>query len=128
MTLLVTGSRTWEDERIVKEALSRAAADHDTLIHGNAVGLDRMAARLGEEFFDYITSYPVTAEHWNKFGRSAGMKRNMAMVDKLSSDDLVLGFIRNGSSGTKQCINYARSKNLTVVVFEQNYPEFWLDT
>jgi hypothetical protein len=126
MTVLVSGSRSWTDELIVESALYRVSTEHDTLMHGAARGLDSIAARIGERCFKHIKDYPVLSEHWQKYGKSAGIKRNIAMVDKLNESDIVLAFIQNNSPGTNQCIKYAVSRGITVVVFEQNYPR--LDT
>lgn len=122
MTVLVSGSRGWTDELIVESALLHVAKSHETLMHGGARGLDSIAATIGARYFNYVKDYPVLSEHWQKYGKSAGIKRNIAMVDKLNKYDIVLAFIQNNSPGTSHCIKYALSRGITVAVFEQNYP------
>ena len=124
--LLVTGSRTWEDQKIIWNTLDILyKRGFRTLLHGAAKGVDTIADQWAEymdhcEYDLTVKRYPVEAHHWEKYGKRAGILRNIAMVDK--QPDLVLGFIRNESPGATQCIEYAESKGIETLVFRQTYP------
>ncbi|QLF83442.1 DprA-like DNA processing chain A [Rhodococcus phage NiceHouse] len=128
--LLVTGSRDWTDTRVVWNALDTLYyrnPDDFYLLHGAARGVDTMASlwagdRVHEAGLNIsVKDFRVLPEHWEKYGKRAGMLRNIAMVDK--QPDIVLAFIKNQSKGATQCAEYAEQKGITVVRFEQSYPE-----
>jgi hypothetical protein len=81
---------------------------------GDARGADRIVA-------DYAThsSIPllILPALWDKYGKRAGILRNMAMVD---ISHIVIGFWDGKSNGTKQCITYAKSQNKFVHCYEMN--------
>ncbi|WP_181273588.1 SLOG family protein [Brevibacterium oceani] len=87
--LLITGSRTWDDEPTMRRAFNdiwsawrRTPITNPVLISGHARdGADAMAERLWRAAgFDVIE---VPAD-WSARGRKAGLERNLAMVDLAS--------------------------------------------
>ena len=123
MIVPVTGSRSWTDPYVIHDTLD-ALHKRDkvfTLIHGGATGADAMADQWSEFNSKVnVRRFPVTPEHWTKYGKSAGIKRNIYMVNLMP--DIVLGFIRNNSPGASQCVEYAKSKNIRTYAFRQDYP------
>lgn len=128
--LLVTGSRDWKDTRVVWNALDTLYyrnSDDFYLLHGAARGLDTIASlwagdRVHEAGLNIkVKDFPVTDEHWKKYGKRAGMLRNIAMIEK--QPDIVLAFILNQSPGATQCADYAEKQGIHVVRFEQTYPQ-----
>lgn len=129
--VLVTGSRTLTDPRAVRAALTHAWRDAGqpiVVVHG-ACGARRL--RTGE--WDYTRLRGAdrwadewTLEHmpftgcgverhpadWDRHGRSAGPRRNVAMV-KLGAWR-VLGFPVGPSIGTRHCLRVARAAGLDV--------------
>lgn len=97
MRVLITGSRTWENEEQMQRILEQEFVPGATLVHGGAVGADRMAAaiwrKLGGKLEDHIPD-------WSQ-GRGAGVIRNTKMVDL--GADLCLAFIRDNSRGASDC-------------------------
>lgn len=136
--LLVTGSRTWTNRRVIYDALLDAR-DYlgwpdvaVTLMHGGASGADRIASVIGKSWgmpvmtmrADWLA--PCRAEcapdhrRTNPEGESicpmAGLYRNAAMVE--AGADLVLAFILNGSRGATHCASLAERAGIPVRRFE----------
>ena len=129
MRVLITGSRTWDDEETIRAALdavagSAAAAGFDrlTVVHGACPqGADAIADA-------WVRAHPAaTAErhpaNWQKHGRGAGMVRNRAMVKR--GADLVLAFIRDDSPGATQCADAAVEAGLILRVWRYGEPGVW---
>jgi hypothetical protein len=129
-TVLVTGSRDWEDDGEIAAALRTLEGKTVRLLHGNARGADRMAARVAKGLgFDVVpfpcdwSVKPDTPAHriktrpdGSQYDAGAGLDRNLAMLDE--NPDLVLAFQRNYSSGTQHTIDHARGRGIDVEVYE----------
>lgn len=140
MRLLITGSRDWEHLASIDAVLghyARQAATPEvplTVVHGAALGgADLLAARwVGQR---QRSGWPVVQERhpadWggacveqckpdhrqrrrdgSDFCPFAGFRRNQRMVDTVPL--LVVGFWRNGSSGTRDCMKRAEKAGLRV--------------
>lgn len=79
------------------------------VVHGGAKGFDtqvsRVAKRLGIKELVYLPE-------WNKYGKSAGNRRNKQIVD--ASDYLYALYDGRESGGTFNAINYALEKGKSV--------------
>lgn len=120
MRLLITGTRYGWDETELKDALASAyfklAPQHGdlvTLVHGDAPGVDTQAANIWTEWNLPVEAHPAD---WSQ-GKSAGPKRNQAMVD--SGADLCLGFTRFDSRGTWHCLRAAAQAGIPTQIFHQ---------
>jgi len=116
--LLVTGSRDWDDSATVENALNAAWLDlgartfaepgRVTLVHGDARGLDRMAAsiwlRLG---YGEVEAKPAD---WGGHGKRAGFVRNSEMV--ALGPLMCLAFIKNQSRGAAMCADLAETAGI----------------
>lgn len=85
--LLITGSRTWDDERDMRRAFNQvwkqwgklANDERPILISGHAPrGADAMAERIWVGIGLDVITFPAD---WEKQGRRAGTQRNQVMVD-----------------------------------------------
>jgi len=84
--VLVTGSRSWDDEATMRQTFNQIWAmwpdtgpRRPVLLSGNCPrGADAMAERLWQDAGFEIVHFPAD---WSKHGRSAGPKRNAQMVD-----------------------------------------------
>lgn len=85
--ILVTGSRTWNDEPDMRRAFNRVWKEWDLssddsrplLISGHAPrGADSMAERIWTSRGLELVTFPAD---WEKHGHRAGTQRNQAMVD-----------------------------------------------
>jgi hypothetical protein len=105
--ILITGSREWTDIAKVRAVLAyhRQAFTVAVLVHGNARGADRIAARIWKGWGLPTESHPVSSQQWER-SRGAGHARNRHMISL--GADLCLAFILNQSSGATQCACDAR--------------------
>jgi hypothetical protein len=113
--VLVTGSRSWTDDRTVQRALADALIDCYpetlTVVHGACPnGPDAVAGR-------WVANLNVTAVRvephpadWDRHGKAAGFRRNAEMVQ--TGADLCLAFIRDRSRGASHCAALAEKAGI----------------
>jgi len=115
MKVIIAGSRGCENYEHLKECMDYWKKVHPVptyIISGTARGADRLGERWAEEHGVDLIRMPA---NWDKFGRSAGYKRNEAMAE--IADGLVA--IWDGKSrGTMHMIEIAKRKGLKVAVFK----------
>jgi len=123
MRLLVCGSRTWTNYRLLRQVVedivcNEFEAEPFVLIEGDARGADRMAAHLARRYGWDLEVYPA---HWRTEGRTAGIRRNLRMLHQ-ARPDLVLAFVDKPlptSRGTAHMVAIARAAGLPVRVIER---------
>jgi hypothetical protein len=125
MRVLITGSRNWEG--VWAEARLRGVLDRVerlsvhlvsplVIVHGGCpTGADAIADRWARRR-DYEPE--VNEAEWIKWGRSAGPARNTLMVNK--GADMCIGFLRDSSRGTLDCIEKARGVAIPTFVVHWN--------
>lgn len=137
--LLITGSREWTDGTIILRALGDVRAEWGdaedcVLVHGDARGADRIAARFwGARFGLPVEPHPASwyapcrpeckPNHRRakvlggpKVCPAQGMYRNAHMV--ALGADLCLAFILDESAGATKCAGLARKAGITVRPFK----------
>jgi hypothetical protein len=107
LRILITGSRSWTDHDVIRQALAKAWKDFDypaevTVVHGAAEGADRWADHYARSLGFHVESHPVTPRMWREQGRGAGHARNQRMVHL--GADVCLAFHKDESKGTAHCI------------------------
>lgn len=133
--VLVTGSRLWSDaariERVLKGVREQDAFADATLVHGNARGVDQMAAAawiaLGGVALPFKARWSQCARacppnhlkqgangRW--YCPTAGHRRNQRMVD--GGADLCLAFSRDDSAGTNDCVRRCQGAGIPVLLFD----------
>jgi hypothetical protein len=129
-TILITGSRTWDNVDSIKhriiQTLSEWLEENPTyrtkpfnewltIVHGGCPsGADRLADILGRSTFNCkVIVYPAD---WAKYQKRAGPLRNLHMVQK-SGADACLAFIRDKSKGATQCRNEAKRFGMPTETF-----------
>jgi hypothetical protein len=117
LTFVVTGSRDLANPIAAARVMIRAfdtIPDEDTvlIVHGGAVGIDKMADReaksRGWDVKVYRPDYKKYSRHF------APLRRNEKMVDL--KPDAVLAFWDGKSRGTKYTIDHAKKKGIPVIV------------
>ena len=114
MNILCCGDRNWTCYATIHSRLTQYRNTDVTIIHGNARGADRIAAKAGIDLGLSIKSFPA---QWKIYGRGAGPIRNQQMLDE-GKPDLVLAFhddIRN-SKGTKDMVERAKRAGIKTEV------------
>ena len=116
MRVMITGSRDWDDVKLIQAALitvgvtmNRGRPDM-VLVHGGAKGADTIASEAAAELGWVLEEY---LPDWSK-GKRAGPMRNVEMLE--SGIDIVLAFWKNESRGTKHAIETARKMKIPMKI------------
>lgn len=102
--VLVSGSRDFPDEELVRQTMRTFLRRGDVLIHGGARGVDswcgQEAKKLGVEVSVYLAE-------WDRYGKRAGVMRNRAMLDHhhFLEGFVTLIFWDGQSKGTKHMLD-----------------------
>lgn len=111
--VLITGSRTWNNELAIVGTLQGIAVEHPAdgelvLVHGACpTGADAIANNWAVLYGCLIEAHPAA---WWKYGRVAGPRRNKEMVD--AGADICLAFIKDGSRGATHCADLAEQAGI----------------
>lgn len=108
MRTIIAGSRNCNDIQLLINAIDNCEWDITKVICGMAKGADH----LGELWANFmkipVDKFPAD---WNKYGKSAGYKRNVQMAENA---DALIALWDGESRGTKHMIEIALEKNLLV--------------
>jgi Ni,Fe-hydrogenase III small subunit len=110
--VLVTGSRTWKAHGIIHQALDALHNEHPDMVLVSGAcptGADAIAEHWARRRGVPVERHPAD---WQTHGRSAGPRRNIAMVQ--TKPDQVLAFIRGQSAGATQCVCAAEAIGIPV--------------
>lgn len=114
-TVLVTGSRNYQDKSKIEDALAFLAKSRwpmNVIVGDCPTGADLYARDWCAE---NNTHCRVFAADWKKHGRAAGPIRNREMVDQ--KPDIVLAFFEGESRGTRNCVNQAAARGIKVIEY-----------
>lgn len=113
MRVIVCGGRFYNDANRMFVLLDhfRAAYGISVVIHGAAKGADSLADQWAKS-----RGIPVIAKpaQWDKFGKSAGFKRNWQMLHDQGAE-YVIAF--DGGTGTKNMVDIANKAGVPVADF-----------
>ena len=114
MKLGVVGSRSFKDYKILVEILGRINDKFSIseIISGGAKGAELLGKRYAEESEIVYTEF---LPEWDKYGKSAGFKRNRLIVKE---SDFLVAFWDGKSLGTKSSINLAKKKKIPIVIYD----------
>lgn len=125
--ILITGSRTWTDRTAIALAISGylesvgtsigGAYPFPIVVHGGARGADQLADQAARNWG--WTPEPHPAD-WGRYGRSAGFRRNAAMV--ALDADVCLAFILDGSRGASHTAQLAETAGIPTHRDERRTP------
>lgn len=113
LKVIIAGSREFRDYQQLAERcdhfLSREVGKRPIeIVSGNARGADRLGERYARERGFVLTQFPA---QWDKFGKSAGYKRNQQMAEYA---DALIAFPVGESRGTRHMIRIAQDAGLVV--------------
>ena len=106
--LIVAGGRDFDDYptlvRVLNALADREYADKGiSIVSGMARGADALGTKFAKEHEVMLYEFPA---NWNKYGKSAGYRRNEEMGNFA---DGLLAFWDKSSKGTEHMIKYMKS-------------------
>jgi YspA, cpYpsA-related SLOG family len=110
MKLIVAGSRTFRDYALLASVLGPQRHRITELLHGGARGADHLAFRWAVRH--HVRSRCFAAD-WERFGRSAGLRRNHQMAQE---GDVLVCFWDGVSKGSAHIISCMQQLGKPVVV------------
>ncbi|MFE4462902.1 SLOG family protein [Nocardia tengchongensis] len=109
----MTGSRSWRDRRIIRDALAEVWDLDAVLVSGACpTGADALCEACWTHWGGQVERIPAD---WKQFGRRAGFQRNAEMV-KLGAD-VCLAFIHDGSAGASHTADLAQRAGIPTRIF-----------
>lgn len=113
--VIIAGSRTFNDFTLLLHTMSEyfaveCAFSDIEVVSGTARGADQLGERLAHECGFKCKRFPA---EWNRYGRSAGYKRNTQMAEYATH---LVAFWDGQSRGTRHMIDLAKAAGLEVVV------------
>lgn len=111
--VLICGTRTWDDWKVISEFISSLPNDA-IVVHGGARGADDIARILATRRGLEVRAYPAK---WAALGKRAGVLRNQEMLDE-EHPDVVVAFTHNiaTSKGTRDMVRRAREAGIPVEI------------
>ena len=106
MRVLVCGGRNYRDRDRVFQVLD--SIEPSVVIHGGARGADQLAGAWAKERQVSCKTYPA---QWDRYGKSAGFRRNEQMLNE-GNPDLIIAF--PGGNGTAHMMRIARQRGYEV--------------
>ena len=123
LKLAIVGSRSFLDYNYMKEAIlnfiyafpkspeGRSICITE-IVSGGARGADALAEQWAKDGHNIpLTTFPAD---WDKYGKSAGYKRNEQLVEYA---DMIMAFWDGESKGTKHTIDLAKKANKPVFIY-----------
>lgn len=118
LKVIVAGSRGFNDYKFLELKLDNfrkyKEIDNFTIISGTANGGDRLGEEYAHKRNFSLEYYPAD---WDKFGKSAGYKRNEQMADIA---DVCIVFWDGKSKGSKHMFDIAQRKGLETYLIKYN--------
>ena len=110
--VIIAGGRNFNDYQLLCKTCDHMLSKQSDIeiVSGKARGADSLGERYAKERGYQVKEFPA---QWDKFGKSAGYKRNAEMADYA---DALIAFWDNQSTGTNHMINLAKEKKIKVKV------------
>jgi hypothetical protein len=110
MRLIIVGSRTFTDYQLLCHTLAPERHRIIEVLHGGARGADQLGFRWALKH--HVRSRCFAAA-WERFGKSAGIRRNQQMAQ---AGDVLIAFWDGRSPGTRHMISCMQQLGKPVVV------------
>jgi predicted NAD-dependent protein-ADP-ribosyltransferase YbiA (DUF1768 family) len=114
--IVIAGSRTFDNydllSRIVKQVITRENITNPIIISGGARGADELGERFACDNNLHCRVFPA---QWDKYGKSAGYKRNVEMAN---ISHLCIVFWDGASKGTQHMINICCERGIKTYIID----------
>lgn len=113
--VIIAGSRGFSNYKLLREKCNEYLREkrkeyNIIIISGGARGADTLGEKYAQDEGFSLEVFPA---NWNKFGKSAGFRRNEQMAEVA---DALIAFWDGKSHGTKHMIEIMKNKKLLVRV------------
>lgn len=121
MRVLITGSRSWDDQETIVKALEDIQSEYSdvlsfVLVSGNCPqGADFLCEKTAGSLGWEVELHPAD---WSQYGKPAGFIRNKEMVEL--GADICLAFIKNNSKGASGTAKLAKQYGIPLVEYRRN--------
>ena len=112
MNIIVAGSRTFTNCKLLEETLNKYITSNDIIISGVAKGADTLGIIYSHKHNIKVKYFPA---NWNLYGKSAGYKRNVKMANNAN---MLIAFWDSTSKGTKHMIDIMHKQNKKVIIIK----------
>lgn len=114
MKVIIAGSRSIKDYNLIESCINRLDLNISLIISGGANGPDKLG-----EMYAVNNNIPISQylPDWNKFGKKAGILRNIEMA---KNGEILIAFHDLSSKGTKHMIDECINRGLICYVFDMN--------
>jgi len=109
-TLAIVGYREFRDYARLCAIMDQVKTPVDRIVSGGARGADTLAEKYAKEHGIEMIVHPA---QWDKYGKSAGYKRNQYIVDDANA---MIAFLHPQSKGTKNSVGLAQKKGIPVFI------------
>jgi len=112
--VIIAGSRSFNNYELLKAKCNTLLANQKdiVIVSGCAQGADKLGERYASEMGYGVERHPAD---WDKYGKSAGYKRNTEMAETAQA---LIAFWDGESKGTKHMIETAQKKGIAVRVIK----------
>jgi len=116
MKLLIVGSRNFNNLKLMISEYTKLTQKYNIteIVSGGAKGADLLGEQIAKLFKLKVIRF---LPDWNKYGKKAGILRNIEMGDYC---DIALIFWDGKSKGTKHMIDYLKKINKKFILVEFN--------
>jgi len=110
MKIIIAGGRYFNDYNKLCQVCSKILSEQNEIeiVSGTANGADKLGEKFAVDNGYPIKQFPAD---WDKFGKSAGYRRNAEMAEYA---DALIAFWDGESRGTKHMIDLAKRAKLKV--------------
>lgn len=111
--IIIAGGRDFDNYLLLRDNLNsllRSKLPSVQIVSGMAKGVDTLAIQYAKEYNLSLKLFPA---NWDKYGKSAGYKRNIEMANYA---DALVAFWDSKSKGTAHMISTANIKQLAVQI------------
>jgi len=134
MKIAVIGSREFKDKNLIFEIIRHTFQEQlinkysieepHIFISGGAKGVDNYSECCIDDWNERMINSEyklhkkiIFKPNWNKYGKSAGFKRNKLIINEA---DKVIAFWNGQSKGTKHSIDLAIEKGIPIDIYIRN--------
>jgi hypothetical protein len=114
MKILVCGDRNWTDQKLIYDKL-RWLPPFSIVVSGACRGADKLSTKAANLLELVVIEYPAD---WNKYGKSAGVLRNIEMLKETPDEVWAFHDDIENSKGTKDMVSRAKRMGILVKIYK----------